>query len=338
MISTANPAASLILLFAAIIGGALAVGAAIFFLQRYVSPDPSLLQQRLERLKGKAADAGSEGRVDELPKTSRFYKDSDYKNEALGRRLEQFAFFRLLKLRMQQADIKTPPDVFFVNNLLLPVGLCTLLGLATGFFPLALLGPIVGAGVYVFVNIKRQQRYSRFIAQMPDALSMITSALRAGHSFQSALAIVAAEMPEPIGVEFSAMVRDVNLGIPVRDALVRLVNKLDALPDVCIFATAVTIQREAGGNLAEILENLGGTIRERFKLKGQIAALTGQSRLTGYVLGAAPAVMLTGLSLFMYSYVKPLYETDMGHLALLAAVGLQVVGFIVMRKVVDIRI
>lgn len=338
MTHPSNPALPLTLLFVTLIGGALAVGAAIFFLQRYVSPDPSLLQQRLNRLKGKAAGAGSENSPDEPPKTSRFYKESDYKNEMLGRRLEQLAFFRLLKLRMQQADIKTPPDVFFMNNMALPVALFILLGLITGFFPLLLLGPMLGAGVYLFVSIRRQQRYNRFIAQMPDALSMITSALRAGHSFQSALAIVSTEMPEPIGVEFSAMVRDVNLGIPVRDALVRLVNKLDALPDVCIFATAVTIQREAGGNLAEILENLANTIRERFKLKGQIAALTGQSRLTGYVLGAAPVVMLSGLSLFMYSYVKPLYETDMGHLALLAAVGLQIVGFIVMRKVVDIRI
>ena len=134
------------------------------------------------------------------------------------------------------------------------------------------------------------------------------------------------------------MVRDINLGIPVPDALVRLVNKLDALPDICIFATAVTIQREAGGNLAEILESLANTIRERFKLKGQIAALTGQSRLTGYVLGGAPATMLVGLSIFMYSYVKPLYETDMGHLALMVAMGLQIVGFLVMRKIIDIRI
>ena len=117
-----------------------------------------------------------------------------------------------------------------------------------------------------------------------------------------------------------------------------MVAKLDTLPDVRMFSTAVVIQREAGGNLAEVLEKLGYTIRERFKLKAQISALTGQSRLTGYVLGGAPALILTFLTVFMYSYVKPLYETDMGHLALGAVVILQCIGFFVMKKIIDIRV
>jgi tight adherence protein B len=133
-------------------------------------------------------------------------------------------------------------------------------------------------------------------------------------------------------------VRDINLGIPVREALSRLVAKLDTLPDVRMFATAVTIQREAGGNLAEVLENLGYTIRERFKLKGQIAALTGQSRLTGYVLGCAPAGILILLSIFMFDYVSPLYNTAMGHIALVVVVILQSIGFFVMKKIIDIRV
>lgn len=134
------------------------------------------------------------------------------------------------------------------------------------------------------------------------------------------------------------MVKDINLGIPVRESLARMVSKLDTLPDVRMFATAVAIQREAGGNLAEVLENLGYTIRERFKLKGQIAALTGQSRLTGYVLGCAPVVLLAGLSVFFYDYVAPLYETEFGHYALIAAFILQVIGFFVMKKIIDIRV
>ena len=102
--------------------------------------------------------------------------------------------------------------------------------------------------------------------------------------------------------------------------------------------SAVIIQREAGGNLAEVLEKLGYTIRERFKLKGQIAALTGQSRMTGYVLGAAPILLLSFLTLIMYGYVKPLYESDLGHILLLVILVLQVIGFMIMKKIIDIRV
>jgi tight adherence protein B len=222
--------------------------------------------------------------------------------------------------------------------MMMPMGIMVVLGVVSGFIIISLVGILVPIGAYSLVLFKRSQRYGKFIAQLPDALSMITSALRAGHSFQSALTVVSSEMPNPIAIEFASMVKDINLGIPVRESLARMVLKLDTLPDVRMFATAVAIQREAGGNLAEVLENLGYTIRERFKLKGQIAALTGQSRLTGYVLGGAPAVLLAGLSLFFYPYVQPLYETDMGHLALLIAFILQMIGFFVMKKIIDIRV
>jgi tight adherence protein B len=333
-----NPMISLILMFAALGIGAVACGVALFFFQRYVSPEPSPVQQRLERLKGRMGNVDVVVAAEQAKKVSRFYKDAEYKNENVGRKLEQWSFFKGLKLRMQQAGIKTPADKFFITRMLIPSVISTVIGVGSGFLILVPLGLVVAFGSYAFVLFKRKQRYSKFIAQLPDALSMITSALRAGHSFQSALTVVSTEMPDPISTEFASMIRDINLGIPVREALSRLVSKLDTLPDVRMFATAVTIQREAGGNLAEVLENLGYTIRERFKLKGQIAALTGQSRLTGYVLGAAPAIILTGLSIFMYSYVKPLYETDYGHLALGAVVVLQSIGFVVMRKIIDIRV
>lgn len=333
-----NPALPIFFLLASLLGGAIAVGAAIFFWLRYKNPEPSLLQERLRRLKGQGASEAEKLATDNLLRTNRFYKDSDYKNEKLGRQLEQFSFFRKLKLLMQQAGIKTPPDAFFINRLVLPAVLMVVVGLATGFVPLLVFPVVLVVGTIVSVRMQRQKRYNRFIAQLPDALTMLTSSLRAGHSFQSALLLISSEMSEPIGAEFSVMVRDINLGIPVREALLRLVSKMDSLPDVCMFSTAVTIQREAGGNLAEVLENLSRTIRERFKLKGQIAALTGQSRLTGYVLGGAPVTLLLGLSILMYNYVKPLYETDIGHFCLLGAAVLQGIGFMVIRKIIDIRV
>jgi tight adherence protein B len=326
----------LILVFAGL--ATLAVGSAVFFFQRYSNPEPSVIQQRLINIKTKQQQQDKQAETDAMQRLSKLYKEGGYDNENLGKRLEQLNFFNHLKTLMQQAGMKTPPDKYFMTGMLMPSIVLIVLGVATGMFPVALLGPGAGVLAYFWVVFQRGKRFDKFVTQLPDALSMITSALRAGHSFQSALGVVATELADPIGTEFSNIVRDINLGIPVKEALNRMVGKLDALPDVRMFATAVLIQREAGGNLAEILEKLGYTIRERFKLKGQIASLTGQARLTGYVLGGAPAFLLVGLSLFMYSYVKPLWETDLGHVLLVLAVIMQGIGFFIMKKIVDIRV
>jgi tight adherence protein B len=205
-------------------------------------------------------------------------------------------------------------------------------------FVLVLAGILFPGLAFAFVEVKRRKRLSKFVIQLPDALGMITSALRAGHSFQSAMSVASTELSDPISTEFALVVRDTNLGIPMKEAMGKMVGRLDALPDVRMFVTAVMIQREAGGNLAEILEKLGYTIRERFKLKGQVSALTGQARLTGYVLGAAPAIIFIGLSLFMYSYVQPLWETLLGHIAIGVVIVMQAIGFFVMRKIIEIRV
>lgn len=333
-----NPMLSLVLMLLAFFLMAIGLGVAIFLFQRYNNPEPTAMQKRLMRIKERHQEETPHVDQEKLKKLASLFKDADYQNEKLGKQLEQFSFFMKLKIRLQQAGMATPADKYFMMNMVLPLVVMVAIGLFSGFFVLALVGCIVPVASYSIVLFRRSQRYGKFIAQLPDALSMITSALRAGHSFQSALTVVSTEMPIPIATEFASMVKDINLGIPVRESLARMVAKLDTLPDVRMFATAVAIQREAGGNLAEVLENLGYTIRERFKLKGQIAALTGQSRLTGYVLGCAPVVLLAGLSVFFYTYVAPLYETELGHYALIAAFILQVIGFFVMKKIIDIRV
>lgn len=333
-----SPMLLLMVIGAALVGASLSLGAAVFFFQRYSNPEPSVVHERLIKLKDRHNEEASLEAQEQAKKIARFYKEADYQNESLGKRLEQISFFKGLKVRLQQAGMKTPADKFFIMNMLIPIVAASVLGVVSGVIELALAGPVIAGVSYCYVLFRRSSRYKKFVAMLPDVLSMITSALRAGHSFQSALAVVATEMPDPISTEFNALVRDINLGIPVREALSRLVARLDTLPDVRMFVTAVTIQREAGGNLAEVLENLGYTIRERFKLKRQIAALTGQSRMTGYVLGCAPAAILIFLSLVMYDYVRPLYETDMGHFALVAVVVMQSIGFFVMKKIVEIRV
>lgn len=332
-----SPMLMLVMLLVLLLLGAVAIGVALFFFQRYTNPEPSLLQQRLTSFKDRQQkEDQSSQESEQSQRVSKLYKGSVYSNEVLGKALERFRLFQLLKLRMHQAGM-LHPDQYILKFMLIPLVLGLVLSCIVGIF--AIMGTaIILSCAYLNVIFKRSKRYAQFITQLPDALSMITSSLRAGHSFQSAMSMVSTEMGEPIASEFSSVVRDINLGIPVKEALSRMVNRLGTLPDVRMFSTAVTIQREAGGNLAEVLEKLGYTIRERFKLKRQIAALTGQSRMTGYVLGGAPFLLLAFLSVVMYGYVQPLYETDLGHIILGAIFVMQCVGFFVMKKIIDIRV
>lgn len=333
-----SPMLLLLLLLGAIALSAVAIGAALFFFQRYSNPEPSLIQQRLMLLKSRQEEEDTFEAKEQAQKLARLYKDADYSHENFGKWLEQFPAFLTLKSIMLQAGIKLNADKFVLQCMILPTGALVLVGLLLGALPLILLGLLCPGGAYAYVLFRRTKRLNKLITQLPDALSMITSGLRAGHSFQSALTIVSTELSDPVSTEFGVLVRDINLGIPVKEAMYRMCERVNNLPDVRMLTTAVMIQREAGGNLAEVLEKLGYTIRERFKLKGQIAALTGQSRLTGLVLGGAPAALLVILSVFMYEYVRPLWETEMGKLALGVAVVLQLIGFFVMRRIIDIRV
>jgi len=331
-----NPQIQLLLLIGFLAVSAVAIGACLFFFQRYMHPEPSPVEERLKRVRKQQADDIVKGAVSE--KSSRYYRGPQYKNEKLGTWLEQFPIFGTYKLLFNQADMKGYPDTYLINMMLVPLILFPVVSNVIHLFPVVFMGILVPAASIAWIHFKRSKRYQKFIIQLPDALMLMTSALRAGHSFQSALAVASAELPEPIKEEFSIMVKDINLGIPVKEALGRLVTKMDNMPDLCMFSTAIVIQREAGGNLAEVLETLGHTIRERFKLKRQISALTGQARITGMIMGCAPFGVLLILTVFMYSYVKPLYETDLGHMALGVGAFLQIIGFFVMRKIIDIRL
>ena len=313
---------------------ALAVGVSVFFLQGYLNPEPSPVEDRLNRIKAVQADA--EQADPTLARLSKLYS-AEYSNENLGKFLSKYNYIHDLRKLMHQAGMKMQVDRFVLMFMVAPVGFCIFLGAALG--PLIMLaGPVIAFCSTLFLKFKRGARFKTLVAQLPDALNLITSSLRAGHAFQSALQVVSTEMPNPIAGEFAILVRDINLGVPIKDALDKMINNLDTLNDVRMFVTAVQIQREAGGNLAEILDKLSYTIRERFKLKGQIASLTGQATLTGYILGGAPIVLLIGLTIFMPTYLDKLYNTDMGRGMLLAGGVMQLIGFFVMRKIIDIRI
>ncbi len=220
------------------------------------------------------------------------------------------------------------------------------LGLVTGTIaviasrmPWALLpGFLAGASAPVLVLMrKRTRRMARFEEQFPDALDLLSRAIRAGHAFTTAMGMVADEAPDPIGPEFKKTFEEQNFGIALKDALGNLSERMPLI-DVRFFVTAVLIQRETGGNLSEILDNLSHVVRERFKILRQVRVYTAHGRMTGYVLMALPAALAIALSFINPEHMQVLFEEHMGRLMIVATLVLQATGYVWIRQVVKIEV
>ena len=176
-----------------------------------------------------------------------------------------------------------------------------------------------------------------FEEEFPEALDLISRALKAGHAFATGLKMVADEMAEPVGPEFRKTFDEQNFGLPMKDALDNLTQRVPII-DVRFFATAVLIQRETGGNLSEILENLAHVVRERFKILRQVRVYTAHGRLTGYVLLALPAFLGVALMFINPEHMQLLFRERMGHMMLGATVVMQTIGYFWIKQVVKIEV
>jgi tight adherence protein B len=184
---------------------------------------------------------------------------------------------------------------------------------------------------------KRRARLAKFASQLPDALELVARALRAGHSLQAGLHVVAEEMPAPIADEFGRVFEESNLGIAVEEAMKAMCERVPNL-DLRFFVTSVGIQRQTGGDLAEILDKIGYVIRERFRILGQVKALTGEGRLSGIVLIALPFALFGFMLNTKPDYIEPLWTTDLGRKMSGAAIVGQIIGALVIRKIVNIKV
>ncbi len=247
---------------------------------------------------------------------------------------------RVLNLRrfLDQGNIQIPPAKFLaicgglaVVGAVVPV----FLGVPVFLAPVGAL--LIGPLPFGWAWWKRKSRLKKFAGQMPDALELVARALRAGHSLAAGFQLVANEMSAPIGEEFSRVYEEQNLGIPLEEALEDMADRVPNL-DLRFFATAVIIQRQSGGDLAEILDKIGHLVRERFKIWGQVQALTGEGRLSGIVLLALPPVLFITMYRLNPGYVMMLFEDEMGKQMLAVAIVLQAVGALVIRKIVNIRV
>jgi tight adherence protein B len=226
--------------------------------------------------------------------------------------------------------------------LLIAFGLAVLFALIAAVVVRSPLAWPVGAALgfaipFVFLSFKRTRRMRAFEEQFPEGLDLIARALKAGHAFATGLKMVADEMPEPVGPEFRKTFDEQNFGLPLKDALDNLTVRMPSL-DVRFFATAVLIQRETGGNLSEILENLAHVVRERFKILRQVRVYTAHGRFTGYVLLALPAVLCIALSFINPEHMNLLFRERMGQMMLLGALALQTTGYVWIKQVIKIEV
>jgi tight adherence protein B len=239
---------------------------------------------------------------------------------------------------VDQSGVKTTVSAV----LLMAVGLAALFGFLSYMLSHALFAAVIGAVIgfaipFVYLNVKRSRRLHTFEEHFPEALDLIARALKAGHAFVTGLKMVADEMGEPIGPEFRKTFDEQNFGLPLKDALENLTMRIPTL-DVRFFSTAVLIQRETGGNLSEILENLAHVVRERFKILRQVRVYTAHGRMTGYVLLALPAVLCVALAYINPDHMNLLFRERMGQMLLLLAIVMQLIGYIWIRQVVKIEV
>ncbi len=215
-------------------------------------------------------------------------------------------------------------------------GLAAFLFVPQRFAPL-LAACVAGMTPFAWLLYKRSKRLKRFEEQFPEALDLLSRAIRAGHALQTALGMAAEELPDPVGPEFKKTFDQQNFGLPLRDALNEMAARIGLL-DVRFFVTAVLIQRDTGGNLSEILENLAHVVRERFKIRRQVRVHTAHGRFTGYVLLALPAALAVALSFMNPEHMQVLFRERIGQLMLMGAIVMQTAGFIWIRQVIKIEV
>jgi tight adherence protein B len=190
---------------------------------------------------------------------------------------------------------------------------------------------------YSYASYRRTKRFQKFEELFPEAIDTLARAVRAGHAFTTALELIANELSEPVSSEFRKLFEEQKFGLPVRDALMNLAERVP-LVDVKFFVTAVMLQRETGGNLAEILDNLSYVIRERFKIMRQVRVYTAQGRLTMMLLMGLPPVIVITMLMTSPAFIRPLFSDPIGHFLVVAGIVLQTLGYFVIRKIIRIQV
>jgi tight adherence protein B len=257
---------------------------------------------------------------------------------ALDNLLRRSSKISSLQTLLEQADVKSRAGNVLLLCLVSGAALGLIVLLFSGFPQFAWLGLILGGFLpYSYANYKRSKRFQKFEELFPEAIDTLARAVRAGHAFTTALELIASELGEPVASEFRKLFEEQKFGLPVRDALMNLTERVP-LVDVKFFVTAVMLQRETGGNLAEILDNLSYVIRERFKIMRQVRVHTAQGRMTMMLLMGLPPIIVITMQAMNPTFIKPLFDDPIGHLLIVVGITLQTIGYFVIRKIIQIQV
>lgn len=243
-----------------------------------------------------------------------------------------------LKRMLDQADLHITPSRLIMFSAMAGILAALAVSVISGSILLMFVGGI-GAAALPFLHVwwKRKKRFDQFLEHLPDALELMSRALSAGHAFSEALHMVSMEMPDPIALEFRKTYEEQNLGLSLKLALENLMQRIPLL-DLRMCVTAVLIQRETGGNLAEILEKVAYTIRERFRIMGDLKTLTTSSRMSAWLLCGLPIFVAISVTVMNPDYMSVLWKDQRGHYLIAAALIMQVSGMLIVRKILDIKI
>ena len=243
-----------------------------------------------------------------------------------------------LKRVLDQADLQITVTRLLMFSMMAGILAALAVSVLTASILLIVIIGLAGASIpFIHVFWMRKRRFDKFLEHLPDALELMSRALSAGHAFAEALHMVSVEMPDPIATEFRKTYEEQNLGLSLKLALENLTERIPLL-DLRLCVTAILIQRETGGNLAEILEKVAVTIRERFRILGDLKTLTTSSRMSAWLLCGLPIFVAIAVTIMNEEYMSVLWKDQRGHKLIAAAMLLQITGMLIVRKILNIKI
>ncbi|MDP2727913.1 MAG: type II secretion system F family protein [Dehalococcoidia bacterium] len=294
---------------------------------------PRAVRERIQRYEAREREASVSQEEASLLKDQRF--------SAIGwlnQLLQKTNFAERVALDLVRAAIPLRVSEYILARWLCGMFL-TLLATVLGLpLPIGLAAGAIGFFVPRFyINFLRQKRVDKIVGQLMDAISLISNSLKSGYSFNQGLELVSREMPPPIADEFHQVLGELNMGGSAEAALNNLTKRVPSV-DIDLMVTAFLIQRQVGGNLAEVLDNIAHTIRERIRILGEVRTRTSQARLSGYIVGLMPFFLMGVISLLSPSYMQEMFSSTLGMIMLGGAFGMELVGFLLIKRIASIEV
>ena len=302
------------------------------FIITYLSSSNKIASdKRLEELKKREGDSEDVALVKHESKQSLRRKNKKNRNSFFEK------MSSALYKELQAADIKMRPEEFMTIWILIGVVPGGLVAMLLNNTVIAIALVIVGSALPVFlIKNKQKSRVKKFDNQLADAMMIACSCLKSGLSFTQAMETIAKDMDDPISSEFSYVIQEVNMGTSMDDALENMGKRIKS-NYLALMISAVLVQRQTGGNLSQILENISNAIKEKMKLKHELKSATASGKMSGMMVGCMPVIMLVLFSVINFEFIEPLFTTSLGHIFLGIAAGLEAVCFLIIRKITNVK-